>query len=91
MGLERQRSKEGGLSSPEAALERGGHALQGEWMPDSDLETRLLSLLEQVEGALDTAGRGSYCEHCPMWGECSVCGSDHPRYLLLKTKSASCP
>jgi hypothetical protein len=47
-------------------------------MPKLDRETTQPSLLKQGERA--------YCEHCPMWGQCSVCGSDHPRYLLLKTK-----
>ena len=50
-------------------------------MPKLDLEKTQPPFLEQAEAASDV-----YCEHCPMWGQCSVCGSDHPRYLLLKSE-----
>lgn len=46
-------------------------------------ETPAPTLLEPAEGSLDRGSPNLYCEHCPMWGQCSVCGSDHPGYFLL--------
>jgi len=53
-------------------------ALQHEKDTAVTSQTRPRLIVGLVDGVLCAGGPGLYCEHCPRWGQCSICGSDHP-------------